>query len=310
MTATLAAERRVAPRTLFQFIAVTLIWGSTWLVIKHQLGVVPPAWSVAYRFAIAGTVLLAICLVTRQWVRPSPRAHLFALVAGAMQFAFNFNLVYAAEGLLTSGLVSLIFALLIVPNALFARIFVGVPVSRRFIVGSAVGVAGLVLVFAPDLLLPGGNARATAFGVALTVGAVLSSSVANVMQASKLARSLPALPTLALTMLYGAALDATLAVSTAGPPVFDLRPEYWVGLIYLAIVASVVAFSLYYSLIRTIGPGPAAYSSVLTPVVAMTLSTLFEAYVWTPLAAAGGALALFGLALALGGQRQARKPAL
>lgn len=306
--ATVAVARRIAPRTLFAFVAVTLIWGSTWLVIKHQLGVVPPVWSVAYRFLIAGSVLLGVCLVTRQWVRPTGAAHRFAMVAGAAQFAFNFNLVYAAEGLLTSGLVSLIFALLIVPNALFARVFVGVPVSTRFVVGSAVGVAGLVLVFAPDLLRPGGTT--IGLGVALTAGAVLSSSVANVMQASKVARSLPSLPTLALTMLYGAAIDAAVAWSTAGPPVFDARPEYWAGLAYLAIIASVVAFTLYYDLIRTIGPGPAAYSSVLTPVVAMTLSTLFEAYRWTPMAAAGGALALFGLALALGGQRQARRPAL
>lgn len=302
------AERRIAPRTLVGFIAVTLIWGSTWLVIKHQLGDVPAAWSVAYRFVIAGVVLLGVCFVTRQWVRPTLRAHLFAVVAGATQFAFNFNFVYAAEGLLTSGLVALIFALLIVPNALFARVFLGVPVSTRFVVGAAVGIAGLVLVFARDLMLPGGDAAATLLGVALTVGAVLSSSVANVMQASRLARSLPALPTLALTMLYGAGIDAVIAWTTTGPPAFDARPDYWAGLLYLAIVASVVAFTLYYSLIRTIGPGPAAYSSVLTPVVAMTLSTLFEAYVWTPLAAAGGALALFGLAVALGGQRQARRP--
>lgn len=303
-----AIQRRITPVAAVEFAVVTLIWGSTWLVIKGQLGVVPAAWSVTYRFVLAGGIMLAICLVRRIWVRPTPTAHAFALAAGGAQFMLNFNFVYAAEMYLASGLVALIFALLIVSNTLLARVFLGAAVTPRFAAGAAVGLAGLALVFAPDLVRAGarpGSAASTATGVVLALGGVIGASMANVMQATRLARSLPALPTLALTMLYGAALDALYALATAGPPVFDPRPEYALGLCYLAGIASVLAFSLYYGMIRRIGPGAAAYTSVVIPVVAMALSTAFEGYAWTPPAAAGGCLALVGLVIALSGRRPA-----
>ncbi len=291
--------------TVIEFVAVTLIWGSTWLVIKGQLGVVPPAWSVSYRFIVAGVVLAMFTVATGRWRWPTAAGHGFALVVGVAQFALNFNLVYAAEARLTSGLVALVFALLVVPNALLAAIFLKTPVTFRFVAGALLGAAGLVLLFAHDLALPAARATATV-GLVFVGGAVLSASIANVLQAAPLARSLPALPTLALAMIYGAAIDAAFAWAMAGPPAVDARPEYWLGLAYLSLAASVVAFSVYYRLIRRIGPGPAAYTSVVTPVVALSLSTLFEGYRWTPLAAAGAGLALVGLGVALGGRRAVR----
>ncbi|MGI4877990.1 MAG: DMT family transporter, partial [Janthinobacterium lividum] len=294
--AAVIAPRRLTPRTAIEFALVTLIWGSTWLVIKGQIGVVPVSWSVAYRFFLAGGLMLVLCIVGGRWQSLGRAGHLFASIAGAMQFTFNFNLVYASELTLTSGLVSLVFALLVVPNALLARVFLGTPITPRFAFGAALGVAGLSLVFLRDLGQPHGNVVG---GLLLAGGAVLCASTANVMQASRLARSLPALPTLALTMLYGAAMAAIYAFAVAGPPVFDPRPAYLLGLAYLAVVASIVAFTLYYSLIRSIGPARAAYSSVIVPVVAMSLSTLFENYVWTPAAIGGSVLAAIGLVIAL-----------
>lgn len=292
---------------MIEFGVVTLIWGSTWLVIKGQLGVVPPAWSVSYRFLIASAALFVICLVTRRWQRPSATAHGFAAIAGVMQFMLNFNLVYVAEAHLTSGLVSLVFALLVVPNAILARVFLKTRISPRFAAGAAIGVAGLALVFADDVFAATG--RSAAVGLALTVAAVLCASTANVMQASPLARTLPPLPTLTLTMAYGAVFDSLYAWATVGGPTIDPRPEYWLGLAYLAVFATVVAFALYYRLIRRIGPGPAAYSSVVVPIVAMTLSTVFEDFRWTLIGAGGAVLAVAGLAVALAA-RQTAEPAL
>lgn len=290
--------RPVSLVTAIEFGVVTLIWGSTWLVIKGQLGTVPVAWSVAYRFLIAGALLTVFCRITGRAQRHSWGLHGFAAVAGAAQFMLNFNLVYAAETRLTSGLVSLVFALLVVPNTIFARIFLKAPVTRRFVIGSGIGLAGLALVFSRDLALPAGH-EATLVGLALAGAAVLSASIANVMQASARARAFAPLPLLALIMTYGAVIDVGYALITVGAPVFDPRPTYWLGLAYLAVVASVIAFSLYYGLLRRIGPGNAAYTSVVIPVVAMTLSTIFEAYRWTPLAAVGALLALAGLVVAL-----------
>ena len=284
---------------------LSLIWGSTWLVIKGQLGAVPAAWSVCYRFAVASIALAAFTVATGRWRRPTLAGHGFAALIGAAQFMLNFNLVYAAEQRLASGLVALVFALLVVPNTVLAAIFLKTPVSLRFVGGAAVGVTGLALLFGPDVAV-GATRHSALTGLVAVAAAVLCASVANVLQAGRLARSLPPLPTLTLAMAYGAILDATFALATSGAPHIDPRAEYWFGLAYLSLAASVVAFSVYYRLIRRIGPGPAAYSSVLVPVVALSLSTVFEGYRWTGATAGGAALTLTGVAIALGGRRAAR----
>ncbi len=289
--------------SLLAFALISLIWGSTWLVIKGQLGVVPPPWSVAYRFAMACALMATLTLVTGGSLRFDRRAHAFAALAGCAQFAFNFNLVYAAERDVTSGLIAMVFALLVVPNALLSAIFLKSPVAPRFVVGAGIGIAGLALVFANDLRDPAALG-ATGEGLLLTVAAVLSASIANVMQGGGFARSLAPFPTLTWMMFYGVLIDIGFAVATAGPPVFDPRPEYWAGLAYLAVAASAVAFTVYYRLIRRIGAGPAAYTGVVVPIVAMTLSTIFEGYRWTVTGAIGAAFALLGLAVALGSRRR------
>ena len=131
--------------------------------------------------------------------------------------------------------------------------------------------------------------------VVIGVGAAIDGASAG--SARDKARSVAAM--LGWAMLYGAAADAAIAWATAGAPVMDYRLSYWLGLIYLSVFASSLAFWLYYRIIRAIGPAKAAYSSVLIPIIAMILSTLFEGYRWSPLALAGGALGLAGLLIAL-----------
>lgn len=284
---------------ILYFLIITLIWGSTWLVIKTQLGVVPASWSVAWRFLIGGSVMMMVCLVRGRSLRLGWRGHGFALLVAVMQFALNFNLVYRAEEHVASGLVSLTFALLVVPNAVLAWIFLGLRITPGFALGSVIGIIGVGMMFARDLVVPGADGDAVILGLCLAGGGVLSASVANVMQASRAGRALPLEGGLAWSMLYGGIINAGIARAIAGPPVFDLSLTYLAGLAYLGIVASAVAFSLYYALIRELGAGKAAYNGVVVPLVAMALSTLFEGYLWTPLAVSGGVLAMVGLVVAL-----------
>jgi drug/metabolite transporter (DMT)-like permease len=281
---------------LLYFAAITLIWGSTWLVITTQLGTVPASWSVAWRFLLGGVVMTGVCLATGKSLRLNGRGHLFALLIALMQFALNFNLVYRAEQHVTSGLVALSFALLIVPNTLLAAVFLGQHFTRRFAIGSLIGITGVGMMFARDL---GANGSEAMLGLGLAIGGVLCASIGNVLQATPTGRAQPLEGGLAWSMLYGGAMNAAIAWGVAGPPVIDWSPAYLAGLAYLAVVASALAFSLYYVLIREIGPGKAAYSGVIVPLVAMALSTVFEAYVWSPLAVAGGVLAMVGLVVAL-----------
>ena len=299
-----ALSRGAQARVLLPFALVTLIWGGTWLVIRDQLGTVPPSWSVSYRFVVASAAMFVFARATRSRLRLTARDQLFAALIGFSLFFLNFNLVYRAEARITSGLVALIFALLVVPNALLSWIFLRQGVSRRFLAGAGVALAGLALLLAHEIErapLNGG----TMLGIGLTLAAVLAASVANVMQATSRARSLPMPTLLAWAMLWGALIDAAWAWITTGPPTFDLRLSYVAGLLYLGILASAVAFSLYFGIIRRIGPGRAAYTSVLVPPIAMTLSTIFEGYRWSWETATGCALTLLGLLISL----RARSPA-
>ncbi|WP_249276482.1 DMT family transporter [Sphingomonas baiyangensis] len=289
---------------LIPFAIVTLIWGSTWIVITGQLGEVPPSWSVTYRFALGGVTMLGWALYKRQSLRLDARGLRFAAALALAQFVLNFNFVYRAEMYVTSGLVAVVFALLLVPNAIFARIFLGQRMGRQLLVGSAIAIAGIALLFLHEIRRDPSGGTTTLIGIGLTALGVLSASSANVMQATSTARAYPMAPMLGWAMLIGAAFDAIFSYAVAGPPRFELTASYIAGLVYLGVMASAVAFTLYFGVIRVIGPAKAAYSSVIIPVIAMGLSTLFEGYRWSLLAAAGAVLVLAGLVVAL----RARRP--
>ena len=286
-------------RVLLPFVLITLIWGSTWIVIRDQIGTVPATWSVTYRFVIAAGTMFAYAAATGASLRIGREGHVLALLFGIPQFFLNFNFVYAAEHYVTSGLVAVVFALLLVPNSALARIFLKHPVTGRFVLGSAVAVAGVALLFVQELRASAARPGEVLLGIGLTVLGVLSASVSNIMQASDRLRRRPIAAMLAWGMSYGVAANAVTAFFLYGPPTVEPRLGYWLGLVYLGVFASALAFAFYFAIIRAIGPARAAYSSLLVPIIAMALSTAFEDYHWSKAAVAGGVLALAGLAIAL-----------
>ncbi len=302
-----AAPSLLAPRVLIPFLLVTLIWGSTWIVIRDQLGsgagAVPPGWSVTYRFAAAAAAMFMLVAMRREPFWPGWPMVGFALMLGLAQFVCNFNFVYRAELYVTSGLVAVLFALLIIPNTLMGRLFLGTAITSRFAIGAGVALAGVGMMILHEYRIAvtqsAGGGAAVLLGTALTLAGVFSASVANVMQGGRFARSKPIISMVAWAMLLGTLLNAALAAATVGPPQWDGRPAYGAGIIYLGIIASAVAFPLYFGVIRAVGPGPAAWSSVLVPIIAMAISTLAEGYIWSPLSLIGGVLALAGMVIAL-----------
>ena len=298
-------DGRPVTGVVLPFIIFTLIWGSTWIVIRDQLGTVPPQWSVAYRFVIAAVAMFAIALVKRSPLRLERRDWWLPALVGLFQFCVNFNAVYIAEHFITSGLVATVFALLLIPNSLFAWVLLGQRPGGRFLACSAIAIAGIGLLFWQELERDQANAYAVAVGIGWTLVGVVGASVSNVVQATERARHIPILTLLAWSMLAGAVADALIAVAVAGAPVFDPRPAYWAGLVYLALLASALCFTLYFPVVRKIGPGKAAYSSALVPIVAMALSTAFEGYRWTALSAGGAVLAIGGMLLAMMSRRPA-----
>lgn len=300
--------RLTQPRILIAFAVPTIIWGSTWYVIRGQLGDVPPSWSVTWRFVVAAAAMFAFALARREPLRLPPGGQAFAIAMGFAQFVLNFNFVYRAEAHITSGLVAVIFALLMVPNALLGRIFLRFPLDRRLLIGSGVALVGVALLIVQEARIAPASGR-TWLGVMLVLAGVLSASVANVMQATPRARAMAMAPLLAWGMLWGALIDAVVALIASGRPVIDLTVPYLAGVVYLGVFASAISFMCYFAVIRAIGPARAAYSGVITPVLAMVISTWLEGYRWSSLAVIGGILAMAGLVIALSrGQQRLRNP--
>lgn len=295
---------RIDASIIVPFIIFTGVWGSTWIVIRDQIGIVPPQWSVAYRFMIAAVAMALLAKWKGQSLKLDRGGLTAALVLGVTQFSVNFNSVYLAERFITSGVVATVFALLLIPNSLLAWAFLGQKPNRRFLMAGLVAIAGVALLFIHEIRSSPTDPHDIAIGLALTLLGLLGASSANVYQAGKEATRHPLLALLAWSMAIGAFIDAVLAVAVAGPPVVEMRLGYWAGIFYLALFGSVLCFALYFPVVRKIGPGKAAYSSVLVPIIAMSLSTLFEGYRWSTLAVAGGVLALGGMLLALAGRRR------
>ena len=286
---------------LFYTITV-LIWGSTWLAIKFQLGVVDPALSVSYRFALAALILFVWCFARRLPLKFSRAEHVFIALQGIFLFALNYLLFYLAELQITSGLAAVVFSTIVVMNLLNGRLFLGTPIEIKVLTGGALGMVGLVLLFWPDM-------AATDFSGPIFVGMLFSlaatylASIGNILSARNQRQKLPIIQTNAFGMAYGSACIALIVLVSGTSITIEMTAPYLASLVYLALFGSVIAFGCYLSLVGRIGAGRAAYATLLFPVVALGLSTFWEGYSWTVHGVCGIILILSGNYLAMAGRK-------
>jgi drug/metabolite transporter (DMT)-like permease len=275
------------------YVLTVVIWGSTWVAIKFQLGAVSPLVSIAHRFALAALLIFVYLLLRRQSVRLSLRDHGFAFVQGLFLFCANYVCVYEATATLTSGLVAVVFSTMVILNMLSSAVFLSVPLNAVVGLGGGIGLLGMVGVFMPEL-------QAVDMGDA-TVRAILIcflgtcfASLGNVVAARNQRQQLPVLVCNGWGMVYGAGTLYIVALLLGQPITVDWVAPYVLSLIYLSVFGSMVAFWAYVTLIGRIGADRAAYTTLLFPVVALLISTAVEGYQWTWLAFAGLALVLGG----------------
>ncbi|WP_241127210.1 DMT family transporter [Novosphingobium terrae] len=304
MSGDTATKTGFSTQDILGFATVSLMWGSTWLVIKDQIGFLPIGWTVTIRFTVAALGMFLLARFRGEDLSLNRQRFLLALAVGFLQFCGNFQLVYRAEHYVTSGLVAVMYALLMLPNAILARIFLGARITKRFMAGTSVAAIGIALLMIQEYRhAPPSGAMNVALGVGFAIAGTLCASGANVLQASSIGRKQAVVPLIAWSMLLGAVIDAVMAMSLYGAPVLSAPPRFWAGVAWLAIMGSVVTFPVYFNLIRSIGAGRAAYSNAVVPIVAMALSTFFEGYRWTALAAVGAVVTLSGVLIALSGRK-------
>jgi drug/metabolite transporter (DMT)-like permease len=280
------------------YTGVVLIWGTTWFAILFQLGEVDPLVSVIYRFTLASLILWVFCLSTRRNMRYPVRDHLFMALMGALLFALNYWLFYVAELYLTSGLVAVVFSTMVIFNILFGAVFIGSPIRPRVVLGAIMGLAGIGLVFRPELAAFTLSDKGL-LGLLLSLGATVSASLGNITSARNQLVRIPVVQANAWGMSYGTFFMTTAALLTGKQFAFQVTFHYIASLCYLSLFGSVFAFGMYLTLIGRIGADRAAYTTLLFPIVALFLSVLFEGYRGSIAAAAGVVLILMGNFLVL-----------
>lgn len=285
-------------KNLFLYVLTVAIWGSTWYAITLQLNGIPAQVSVAYRFGLATLILFGWCWLRRLRLRFSGREHALLMLLGLTLFSTNYVLFYEAEKQLVSGSVAIIFSLLVVFNILNNWLLFGSKPDRQVIAGATLGLFGIVLTFWQDLRTMNSGSQSI-WGIALSLAATLTASFGNMVSARLHRRQIPVVPANAFGMLYGTVLLLAYAVLSGATFSFDTSVRYLGSLTYLAVFGSVIAFSSYLTLVGRIGADRAAYTSILFPIVALTISAAFEKYQLTLVSALGIACILIGNGLVL-----------
>lgn len=284
--------------TLTLYVATVVVWGTTWIMMKYQLGEVAPSASLTYRYLAAGTLILAGAMLAGKRVRLTGTEHLWCAAQGACMFSVNYWLTYLAAAHLTTGIVSVFFA-----GAAAATMTMSAVVHRRLptgraVIGACLGIVGIALVFWPEIesVAPGGP-EIWAGGV--VVISVCLFSAGGLIGARNMSSGQPRFATIGWGMVYGGVIMAALTLARGETFGFSWTPAYLWSLLWLTLLGSGAVFVLYFAVIERIGAEKASYATVMFPLVALVVSTFVEDYDWPGLALVGVPLALIGNGLVL-----------
>ena len=275
------------------FVACVAIWGSTWLAIKFQLGLVAAEASVLYRFLLASILLFGYSLARSLPLRFTGMQHAWIALQGVFMFCVSYIFVYYAEEHVVSGLVAVGYSASPLLGMFGMRLAFGTPITRRVAMGSLLGIAGIAIVFWPQFAeLQGGGDTAT--GAFFTVLAVVTSTIGSLVAQRNYQHQMPLWQTMAYGMLYGAIFSLFVALALGKPLGFEATPAYIGSLFYLAILGSVIAFAAYLTLLKRVGTAISGYIGVMVPIVALLLSAVFEHFTFSPLTWVGVAISVVG----------------
>ena len=282
----------------FLYVVTVLIWGSTWLAIEFQLGVVEPEVSIVYRYMLASAILFITCKIRNLSLYFKVKDHLWFGALGFFLFGMNYILTYRAQVHITSALAAIAFSMLLWINIILSRVFFGTRAGARVLAGALLGIVGIVILFAPRIESVSIN-DGVFFGFLLAMLGALLASGGNMVSQAAQKRALPVMQGNAWGMFYGAVVTAIVAVVSGHEFIFDATFTYIASLVYLAIFGSVVAFGAYLTLLGRIGAHKAGYASVMWPVVALMLSIAFEGLQLDLSIVTGTSLVLLGNLLVL-----------
>lgn len=294
------------------FAVCVLSWGTTWHAITYQLGHTTPEVGVALRFLLASVLVLGVCAARGMSLRFAWRDHQLLAFQGLMMFGVSYVCVYHAERHLPSGLVAVGYSAAPLVAGLGAQALFGLPVTARFVGGGLLGLLGVGLMFWPEFGKAAagvasqaqgagalGAESSVAAGAAFTVAAVCLSSCGSLAATRNRVRGLPFWPSLGFGMGYGGLATALIAIGMGHSFMPPALLSWWVSLVYLAVVGTVISFACYLTIQERLGPGPSGTIGVMTPLLALGVSLLFENYRPDVITGVGVLLAVAGNVLML-----------
>ncbi|XGC81100.1 DMT family transporter [Bdellovibrio bacteriovorus] len=276
----------------------TLIWGSTYFVITFQIDAASPITSVFWRFLLSAGILFSYVLIKKHKLSYSRPYHALFFFQGVFMFSVNYMLTYIAETMISSGLAALCFTVLVYCNMFGMRLIFKTPITKKVILGSLLGGLGIVFIFMNEILNFSHQPK-TVFGLIIGFLATLAASIGNMIAQKAYRLEIPIAVTNSWGMLYGSIFTLAIALMFKQDLSIPLTPRFLGALLYLALFGSVIAFGAYLSLAGKIGAEKAAYTTVISPVIALTLSSLFENFVWSSYIQIGVVLCLLGNVLTL-----------
>lgn len=298
MVATLAQDAPLGWRDYLLYGANILIFGSGWLPMRMQLGVVAPEVSVFWRFLAATTIIFAFLFIRKQRFFFRWRDHLLFAAMGTTLFSLNFLSFYYAGYYLPSGLTAVVFALAAIVIPAFAALFLKMPMHPRLLMGALAGICGIALVFGPAVM-GADRVPEVGKGLLLSLAGMLCFSCGSLLSGVAGRRKLPLISMTAWGFFYGLVVMGLIVLLRGQPLVLEWSSRYMGTLLYLIFIQTLAGFAIYLLLVRRIGASRAGYGTVMFPLVALVMSTLFEGYHWTIMAGAGVALVLAGALLVL-----------
>lgn len=270
-----------------------LIWGSSWIMIKFQVEVVSASISIFYRFFLAAIILQCLCLIKRQKSVYALREYIFIAIQGFCLFAVNYWLFYLSAEYLSSGLMALIFSTIVVMNMINGRIWFGTPINLKMVFGAMMGISGLTLVFWPEIQWEDSNYNMFK-GLLLAFVATYFSSLGNIVSLRNQKKGIPVFYSNAYAMTFGCLTMLMITMITDEHWNFSWNPQFLLSLVFLSVFASVVGFWCYLTLLGRVGADRGAYATLIFPIVALSISTVFEGYQWSLIAISGVVLILLG----------------
>tara|TARA_B100000927_G_scaffold45160_1_gene32651 strand:+ start:98 stop:970 length:873 start_codon:yes stop_codon:yes gene_type:complete len=275
------------------YFGVILFWGSSWFAIKFQLGIVPETISIAYRFYIASFILIIFCFFSKITFNLRLNQIKWITLQGFFLFSLNYYFIYLGTNFVKTGLVAVIFSTVSIFVLINGIIFFKEKINNNVLLGALIGIFGLILIFNKELQLYAFN-NELIIGIILCLIGTYFASIGMLISQRNHKNNIPLVQNNTLSMFIGATFVLVIASSTGNKIIFDFDIKYISSLFYLSIIGSVLGFGFYLKLLNNIGAGKASYVNVVTPILALFISTLYENYTWDILNSFGLILVIFG----------------